>query len=310
MWHRFAIVVALCCFHSRILALQVTVVGGTGFVGSRVCKLLADQDEVSVTSLSKTGRIPEWCKQDSWTQDVTWKAVDLLSSKDLDMGNPDVIVSCVGVVGTDPEELKRGNGVANEVAFTNAGSKLQRSVLISVSEEVAACQDNWLPEFFKGYFDGKKMAERAALDAVAGDATKSVVIKPTFIYGGDSFGLLPPRVNYEYGSGVEELLSTSVFKALADVTPGLIKVALRPPVSVDSVAAAAAAAAIGDISGGVLDGAASINAATDQPAAKGLTEALTWAKEKILVAYDWAQKEGLPKAKELVKGTMDKIESK
>ena len=57
-------------------------------------------------------------------------------------------------------------------------------------------------------------------------------MKPTFIYGGESFGLFPPRVTDGYGSGIEELLSNGAIKALADFMPGLIKVNTpqpRPP---------------------------------------------------------------------------------
>lgn len=283
---------------------KVTVVGGTGFVGSRVCELLA-KEGAQVTSVSKTGGVPKWCSGESWTNDVTWTAADLIGDEatlDAAIGTPDAIVSCVGVVGTDRDELLKGNGATNKAAFASAkrGSNVKRSALVSVASEVSACEEKWLPEFFGGYFEGKRMAEAAAMDAVDGDATKACIVKPSFIYGGDSFGLLPPRVNYEYGSGVEELLSLGLFKALADITPGLIKVALRPPSSVDAVAAACAAAALGDLEGGVLDGTIAINAATNQPDATGLTEALEWAKEGLIKGYDWAKVE-VPKAVEWTK---------
>ena len=173
-----------------------------------------------------------------------------------------------------------GNGQANVAAFNSAkraGTK--RVVYISVGSEVDACKENWLPEFFKSYFEGKIIAERAALDAVGGDATKVCLVKPTFIYGGDSFALLPPRVNYEYGSGVEELLMLPPFKLLADATPGLIKVALRPPVCVDSVAGACAKAALDEGSLPTLDGTYEINEYSGQPKSTGLTDALEWSKE-------------------------------
>jgi hypothetical protein len=73
------------------------------------------------------------------------------------VGTPDVIVSCVGVVGTDAEKLVQGNGATNVAAFASAkqGGKLACSVLVSVTSEVASCKDNWLPDFFGGYFEGK-----------------------------------------------------------------------------------------------------------------------------------------------------------
>lgn len=140
---------------------------------------------------------------------------------------------------------------------------------------------------------------------MGGDVKKLCLIKPTFIYGGTEFGLLPPRVNFEYGSGVEELLFLPPFKALADITPGLIKVALRPPVCVDSVAAACAKAAL-DESGSlpVLDGTEQINAYSGQPKSTGLTDALEWSKGKLGEFYEWAKVE-VPKAIDTVQNKID-----
>jgi nucleoside-diphosphate-sugar epimerase len=246
-----------------------------------------------------------------------WKAVDLLESNDKDLdaaiGSPLAIVSCVGVVGTDIEKLKKGNGAANVAAFASAkrGGNVKRAAFVSVSSEVAACQENWLPDFFSGYFDGKKDAELAAYDAVDGDTTSLCIIKPTFIYGGNSFGLLPPRVTAEYGSLIEELLSLPPFKFLADNTPGLIKVALRPPVSVDAVAGAAAGAALGEAAaaGKSLEGTVAIKAATDEPPATGFTDALEWSKEQATKAIEWAKVE-VPKAIEWSQAKIEEQQKK
>eukprot|EP00978_Attheya_sp_CCMP212_P028125 scaffold96297_cov53-Attheya_sp.AAC.5 len=288
--------------------MAVTVVGGTGFVGSRVCQMLTAKG-AKVTSVSRSGKIPDWCANEPWTKEVTWTAVDLLSSDgtslDLGKGN-DAIVSCVGVVGTDRDELLKGNGNANVAAF-GGDTDVKRSVFVSVSSEVSGLDGTfWVPEFMSGYFEGKRMGEAAALEAVGGEASNKacIIIRPSFIYGGDSFGLFPPRVNGAYGSAVEELLSLGPFCILADLTPGLIKVALRPPSSVDAVAAACAAAALGEIDGGILDGTKAINAATNQPDPTGLTEAIDWTKENLSKAYDWAQVE-VPKA---IEWTKEKIE--
>lgn len=292
-------------------SLSVTVFGGGGFTGSRVCKLLVGQG-ATVTSISKSGQVPKWCQGEEWTDQVTWKSADLLSADDASLdaivGKPDAVVSCVGVIGTDPETLLKGNGNTNVAAFGSAkrGGNLQRVAYVSVGSEVDACKENWLPEFFKSYFEGKIMAENAAMDAMGGDATKVCLVKPTFIYGGTEFGLLPPRVNYEYGSGVEELLMLPPFKLLADATPGLIKVALRPPVCVDSVAAACAKAAMDDSGAAlpVLDGTDQINAYSGQPKSTGLTDALEWSKGKAIDFYDWAKVE-VPKAIDAVQKKVD-----
>lgn len=303
-------------------SLSVTVFGGSGFTGSRVCKSLVDKGCASVTSISKSGTIPKWCAGEEWTTKVDWKSADLLSADDASLdkvvGNPEAVISCVGVVGTDPDLLRRGNGNANAAAFDSAkrGGKLQRIVDISVGSEVDACKDKWLPEFFKGYFEGKTMAEQAAINAMGGDATKVCLVKPTFVYGGSDFGLLPPRVNYEYGSGVEELLMLPPFQFLADITPGLIKVALRPPVCVDSVAGACARAALDGDSDvtlssfpTILDGTYAINEYSGQPKATGLTEALEYGKEQAIRFYDWAKVE-VPKAIEAVQSKIEELNSK
>ena len=109
--------------------------------------------------------------------------------------------------------------------------------------------------------NGQKRVGEAAFDGVA----STCIVRPTFIYGGDAFGIAPPRVTAEYGSFVESVLSNAAFTALADVLPGLLKVALRAPVSVDAVAAACARAAIGEIDQTVLQGTETINAAADLP---------------------------------------------
>ena len=306
------IALLLLCSLSAVSSLSVTVFGGGGFTGSRVCKILVGKG-AKVTSISRSGSPPKWCADEDWTRGVDWKSADLLvdddASLDRAVGSPDAVVSCVGTIGTDPDVLRRGNGDANVAAFGSArrGGRLRRVAYVSVGSEVVACRESWLPEFFGGYFDGKLVAEKAALDAVDGDASKVCLIKPTFIYGGADFGLIPPRVNYEYGSGVEELLSLPPFKLLADVTPGLIKVALRPPVCVDSVASACAKAAVdesGSVLPGVLDGTNQINEYSGQPRATGLTDGLEWGKVQAANFYDWAKVE-VPKLIDSVKSKIE-----
>ena len=125
--------------------------------------------------------------------------------------------------------LRSGNGAANVNAFASAKrAGVKRSVYDSVASEVAACEDNWLPfakDEFSAYFSGKRAAEEAAADAVGGDATKLCTIKPTFIYGGESFALprpgkfVAPRVSAAYGGAVEEVLSLDLVRKLADAAP-------------------------------------------------------------------------------------------
>mmetsp|Transcript_13897 Transcript_13897/g.30411 ORF Transcript_13897/g.30411 Transcript_13897/m.30411 type:complete len:311 (-) Transcript_13897:129-1061(-) len=307
------LVAVLFAAFASVSSLSVSVFGGTGFVGSRVAKLLVEGG-ADVTSISRSGSIPDWAKGADWVNSVQWKSVDFLSADakavDAVVGNPDCVVSCLGVVGTDPEVLRKGNGDANKNAFSSAerGGSLKRAAFVSVSSEVDACKDSWLPEFFKEYFEGKGDAEEAAQESVGG-ASKLCVVKPTFIYGGDSFAINPPRVTFEYGSGIEELLMLPPIKILADITPGLIKVALRPPVCVDSVAGACAKAVL-DESGSplpTLDGTVQINEYSGQSKATGLTDAITWSKGKLIDFYDWAKVE-VPKAIDWTQKKIDELQ--
>jgi hypothetical protein len=85
----------------------------------------------------------------------------------------------------------------------------------------------------------------------------------------------------------------------------LIKVALRPPVCVYSVAAACAKAAL-DESGDLptVDGTEQINKYSGQPDSTGLTDALAWTKEKLGEFYDWAKVE-VPKAVGVIQSKLD-----
>ena len=307
----------LCLLASAASALRVTVLGGTGFVGSRVCKALATTDpSVEVVSVSRTGEVPEWCKGDDWTNQVSWVKNELTrgSREKLQeaIGAPDAVVSCVGAIGFGQQALLLGNGIANVEAATAAKVVgAQRMAYVSVGSEVDASK-GWcvairtthlcagpaakvrdrvqptadpaflrlprLPGFFGAYFEGKRTAEEA-MAAEFGE--NACIIKPSFIYGGDNFGLLPPRVSGWYGSFIEELLSQAAFVKGADILPGLIGVALRPPVNVDAVAAACVAHALGECSETELDGTAAINAVAGLPPARGLTDAIEGIKSKL-----------------------------
>ena len=209
---------------------SVVVLGGTGFVGSRVVQQLVERGFSKVVSVSKSGKAPARFAGEDWVTGVEFKALDLVGASEEAVaeaiGAPDVLVSCVGVVGTDAAELLAGNGATNVKAF-EAGRRagIRRAVCVGVASEVAACKES-LPDFFLSYFQGKDETEAAVAASVDGDGDSCsfAVVKPTFIYGGDEFGLLPPRVTAAYGSGVEELLTLKPFRMLADATPGLIKV--------------------------------------------------------------------------------------
>ncbi len=261
-------------------ALKVAVLGASGFVGQRALRLLAHNDAVThITALSRNGEP----KAASSLARVEWKANDLTRGARETLadaiGQPDVVISCVGAVGFDVQGLLLGNGIANaEAARASAAAGVKRYVFVSVASEVADAK-GWLPKFFGGYFAGKEQACDAIVEAVGRE--NAHFIKPTFIYGGDGFGLFPPRVSEWYGAGIEELLSTKPVRALAGVMPGLIKVALRPPVSVDAVAAACVNAALGEIEATDIDGTDAINNAAGVKTPTTIADAIEDLKEKV-----------------------------
>jgi uncharacterized protein YbjT (DUF2867 family) len=186
-------------------ALRVTVLGGTGFVGSRVVRKLVADGGAEVTSVSRRGTagiVAPWASE-PWTASVRWAASDLTRGPREEMreaiGEPDVVISCVGQIGFDVQQNRVANGVANvEAARCVPGAS--RYVFVSVASEVAAAE-GWLPDQLAGYFSGKRDAEEGFLEA-AGEVGSCTFVKPSFIYGGDRFGLFPPRVTAAYGAAV------------------------------------------------------------------------------------------------------------
>ena len=83
-------------------SLKVTVLGGSGFVGSRVCKSLVAAG-AQVKSVSKSGAAPSWCAGEEWVKSVDWCANELTRGSREKLceaiGSPDTVVSTVGSVG-------------------------------------------------------------------------------------------------------------------------------------------------------------------------------------------------------------------
>jgi uncharacterized protein YbjT (DUF2867 family) len=226
---------------------KVVVIGGSGFVGTRVCEQLVGRG-VSVVSISRGGRPASAAP---WADKVEWVAADAgMDSKALNdaMAGASAAISAAGVIFGNGLEADRANNARPNVAATDAASAagVSRYVYVSVSGSVEPVV---APLLGGGYFLGKQDAETEILGKFG--ASNSLIIKPTFIYGGNAFGLSPPRVNGAYGGLVDVALSSGPIRALAGISPGPLKLVLEPPVSVDAVAAAAVAGALGLASGSV-----------------------------------------------------------
>jgi len=230
---------------------KVVVLGGNGFVGSRVVEALVARG-AEVVSVSKSGKPAAIAGADK----VTWTKADVLTADFSEtFSGADAVISCVGVIGGSDEYMQTGNGATNVAAAkAAAAAKVPKFVYVSVASIVPAAVDGIA---LKGYFAGKREAEAAIAAEFPGT---SVVVGPSFIYGGDSFVLNPPRVPAGYGGAIEGLLSSGVMRALSGIG-GPIGLTLAPPVAVESVAGAVVAGALGLVPAGKIDGTDAINAA-------------------------------------------------
>lgn len=212
---------------------KILVLGGTGFVGHQVVQLL-QQRGLTVVATSRNGR--DGTVALSFGQDDNMPTDAQLSEL---ISGCTAVISCVGAIGT-PNDLavNAGTGRVAQVAAQNG---VPRFVYITVAPEVKEFAKDI--DFLKNYMRGKTISRDAVLSAFT---EKAVLIEPTFIYGGGSFELNPPRVAAFYGQFIEGLLSSSPIRTVERVlSPGIVKIALEPPVPVEDVARAAVAGALG-----------------------------------------------------------------
>lgn len=239
---------------------KVVVLGGNGFVGSRISQKLSEQGN-RVVAISRSGNIPKWCANDAWVDNVEWASCDVNDVVALQkvLKGASSVISAIGAIGFDEERLIEGNGKANVAAIESSKKAgVPKFVYVSVASQVKDSLGNVV---LKPYFQGKEMAEGALAKNYPG--AKGTIVGPSFIYGGDSFTLTPPRVPGGYGSFIQNLLSSGPIQKLAEVSPGFIALVLAPPVSVEAVAGASSAAAMGVTSETLIDGTAEIMSAAE-----------------------------------------------
>ncbi|KAH6826489.1 Rossmann-fold superfamily protein [Perilla frutescens var. hirtella] len=95
---------------------RVVVLGGSGFVGSAICKAAVSKG-IEVISLSRSGR-PSY--SDSWVDQVNWLTGDVFYANwDEVLIGATAVVSTLGGVGSE-EQMQRINGEANIVAVNAA----------------------------------------------------------------------------------------------------------------------------------------------------------------------------------------------
>ena len=217
---------------------KVVVVGGSGFVGSRVCDKLRAAGVADVVSVSKCGG-------------NGGVAIDLSSDACVTaltdaMKGADCVVSCVGVFKPgDDDAMREGNGTYNvRVVDAAVAAKVGRFVYVSVASIVPdALGGADSAPVMAGYFAGKKMTEEAIANAF--DDSNVCIVKPSFIFGGDAFSVNPPRVTSQYGDVLVKILGSGFVKSVASKSPKPIALTLAEPVSVDDVAGAVCSGVFG-----------------------------------------------------------------
>jgi nucleoside-diphosphate-sugar epimerase len=120
--------VAALLMPAGVASLRVAVWGGSGFIGSRVCRALAEDGGCDVVSISRAGRPPAWAAGAPWTARVEWLAgdgADADAAAPAALGRVDAAVSCVGNVRPAPTwsgffglhwddtAMRRENGAVN-----------------------------------------------------------------------------------------------------------------------------------------------------------------------------------------------------
>jgi len=234
---------------------KVLVLGGTGFVGAEVCRQLTALQipYVATSTDGRSGTVP---------LNVLAPNVNVPVEIESLAKGCTAVISCIGAIGSkDDKSINAATGLAS-IGATNVG--VQNFVYIGVAPEVRKSAVG--VGFLGGYLDGKAFSEETIIDNFsAGKKGMSkdgfTLIQPTFIYGGDTFALSPPRVADWYGSKVEGLLSSGLFRTAAGAAPGIVGIALEPPVKVGAVARAAVAGALGLSDVRALDTYDKINAA-------------------------------------------------
>lgn len=205
---------------------RVVVLGGSGFVGSAICKAAVSKG-IEAVSLSRSGR-PAY--PGSWVDQVTWLPGDVFYANwDEVLVGATAVVSTLGGIGSE-EQMQRINGEANIVAVNAAKDcGVPKFILISV-------HDYNLPSFLlsNGYFTGKRKAESEVLSKYP---NSGVVFRPSFIYGKrrvDGFEIPLDLI----GEPLERVLAATqnLTRPLSSLPAS--DLLLAPPVSVDDLALA------------------------------------------------------------------------
>lgn len=169
---------------------KVVVMGGAGYVGSRVSAALYDQgfDVVSVSRSTSADQAAKIKANTGKSLPIQYESLDA-TKDDLSsvMSGAAVVISCVGIPPWEKSTARAGNGLANmRIADAAKTAGVDKFVYVSVATEFSGGPGKFL---FGEYFKGKSEAE-ATVAKDFGD--KAVFIKPGFIDGAPPGEIRPP----------------------------------------------------------------------------------------------------------------------
>ena len=233
---------------------RFAVFGGTGYLGSRVCKTLVSCG-CSVVSVSRSGRAPAWAASEDWSQQVSWLAADVLAAEQITtLPAIDGAISCVGNMRPSPkfagffglhwdyQQMVLENGVVTErIAEAAKRAGATRFVYVSASSTMKYAYGGAL----MGYIDGKESGEASVRRCFADENT--CIVGPSLILGGgrlDGVSRLYTSVTDSGGvrGGIRFWKDFKGTAATGYVPQDAVgEVAQSPPSHVDDVARAACA---------------------------------------------------------------------
>ena len=206
---------------------KIVVFGGSGYVGSHVSRTLSGGG-YEVVSVSRSSPADQADRVKSIlgspiVPPVSYVSLDA-STADLTsvLGGASAVVSCVGIAPGGPDQ-RAGNGAVNvRIAESAKAGGVRRFVYVSVASDLASGPARFL---LGDYFKGKAEAEAAVVKGFG--VENALIVKPAIISGGPPGEIRPPG------------------------PPGM------KPASVEAVARAVVAGAVGESNGSV-DGNAAI----------------------------------------------------
>lgn len=164
--------------------MNVFIYGGNGFVGTRVAKILKQQN-CTVTCASRAGRMPEQLVGDHWANQVRWVKGDATAPDQETLMNQQCVVS---VVGAPPlptltkaayQKSLLTNGEANVTVIRAAAESGVKRLVLLGAKIPAVLQGDWF-----AYAKGKRLAAQAAQEfSEFSNDHSAVVIQPGGLYG-------------------------------------------------------------------------------------------------------------------------------